>query len=552
MSKKGQTLLLVLALIGTESAICDDLVRTVALSREQAPGVPGGINFQSFGTPRLDSEGSVVFTGELTGPQINATGLWRKSRNDTLTLVAREGDLIPGDDMSLMYGAFDSVVFTLVSRTLVFATTPTSQTEVISGRSRQVFKYYGKGENTLLIQTGDRAVGTSEDVTFDGFIDHRLDSTGRAAFIGILAGPSINESNNLGIWRENGGSSLKLVVREGNSAPGTPEGTTFGKLHGGISHANGSTAFIATVAGPSYLGSGIWRENKHYQLQNVVLLGDPAAGTSEGIYYKQFSALTKNSRGEIAFLGRLGGLGTYSTNDRGVWSESGDLGIALVARSGEQAEHLPSGVYYERFYGLAKNASGKTVFSSILTGHDVIERNNRGIWSHDRSGEITLIARTGESAPDTPLGANFGSLSNISLNARGQVAFSARLIGPGIDIWNDTGIWAQTPNGTLRLIAREGMQLDVSDDPAIEDLRIVREISTLPTSANENLSSSAFNDRGEFAFRASFLDGTSGIFVSRVVAVPEPAAVLLVVTTLVCYRSSFFHRQRLNRTRSKQ
>jgi hypothetical protein len=37
----------------------------------------------------------------------------------------------------------------------------------------------------------------------------------------------------------------------------------------------------------------------------------------------------------------------------------------------------------------------------------------------------------------------------------------------------------------------------------------------------------AFNDLGQFAFLATFTDGSSGIFVSNVAAIPEPNGLIL-------------------------
>ncbi|MEZ6072461.1 MAG: PEP-CTERM sorting domain-containing protein [Pirellulales bacterium] len=47
------------------------------------------------------------------------------------------------------------------------------------------------------------------------------------------------------------------------------------------------------------------------------------------------------------------------------------------------------------------------------------------------------------------------------------------------------------------------------------------------SSGNQDGRNSLFNDRGQVAFGATFTDGTSGIFVSNAVAVPEPASLML-------------------------
>jgi hypothetical protein len=50
----------------------------------------------------------------------------------------------------------------------------------------------------------------------------------------------------------------------------------------------------------------------------------------------------------------------------------------------------------------------------------------------------------------------------------------------------------------------------------------------------ENGSATPFNDRGELVFGASFLDGSSGVFVTSAVAViPEPSSFALVALGFV-------------------
>ena len=78
----------------------------------------------------------------------------------------------------------------------------------------------------------------------------------------------------------------------------------------------------------------------------------------------------------------------------------------------------------------------------------------------------------------------------------------------------------------LTLIAREGDLLDVDDGPRTD----FRKVSFLNFNRPNRLRiarTSGFNDLGQVAFRATFTDGTSGVFVSNLVAVPEPSSLAL-------------------------
>jgi hypothetical protein len=131
-------------------------------------------------------------------------------------------------------------------------------------------------------------------------------------------------------------------------------------------------------------------------------------------------------------------------------------------------------------------------------------------------------------------------MSSPALNGRGQVAFIAQLSGPGITNANDFGLWAQDIHGQLHLIVREGNMLDVSDDPLNPELRTVIGFSFENRSGNEDGVRSGFNEFGQIAFLASFANGTQGLFVSDLVAVPEPAVGVIIAifaASLVLQRS---------------
>ena len=115
------------------------------------------------------------------------------------------------------------------------------------------------------------------------------------------------------------------------------------------------------------------------------------------------------------------------------------------------------------------------------------------------------------------------------INAAGQTAFSAVLKGREIDSSNDFGIFAQDRAGALQLIARTGSSLEVAPG----DFRTIRSLSFADRTGNEDGLHSGFNDHGQLAFFAVFTDDTSGIFVSNLVAVPEPSSLLLVAAAIV-------------------
>jgi hypothetical protein len=97
---------------------------------------------------------------------------------------------------------------------------------------------------------------------------------------------------------------------------------------------------------------------------------------------------------------------------------------------------------------------------------------------------------------------------------------------------NDRGIWVRDASGQLHLVAREGNPLDTGAGSP-------RTILTLEmfegAAAGEDGFATAFNNANQLAFRATFTDGSSGVFVA---SVPEPAIALpLLGAALLCRRS---------------
>jgi hypothetical protein len=122
-------------------------------------------------------------------------------------------------------------------------------------------------------------------------------------------------------------------------------------------------------------------------------------------------------------------------------------------------------------------------------------------------------------------------LDSLSINDRGQVAFLGGLqVGEGGVTENDNlGIWAEDATGVLQLVVRTGSELEVAPNV----FRVVTELDLLGAAAKIG---SGFNDFGQIAFIANFSDGSSGIFVSNRVAVPEPdSSQLVIVLALAVY-----------------
>ncbi len=72
-------------------------------------------------------------------------------------------------------------------------------------------------------------------------------------------------------------------------------------------------------------------------------------------------------------------------------------------------------------------------------------------------GEITISPQLlrGDRAPETEGGLTLNQFQDVRFNNRGELLFSARLVGPGLDFSRSQGIWRGRPE-SLHLLVREG------------------------------------------------------------------------------------------------
>ena len=557
---------LTLALCCLASSASAQHLRTVALSGTPAPGTSGLIFSELAGNgfatpPVLNNAGQTAFKGKLTGTGVgfrNGRGVWSEGGGNGLALIAREGNAAPGLSSGANFNFFNN------SPALPGVLNDAGQIAFRIGflgpgiegaGANEGGIWSGGGGNglTLVALTGTPAPGTSSGVNFFGFSrDVMLNNAGQTAFLGTLFGTGVDgrgaTQNNTGIWSEGGGNGLALVARAGNAAPGTNSGVNFFRFFGPPPAFNdaGHTAFVGSLTGAGVDDTnenGIWSEGGGNGLALVARSGNPAPGTSSGVNFSFFSNPALNSAGQTAFAANLAATGVNSTISSGIWSEGGGNGLALVARAGSAAPGTSSGVNFSSstFRGnpfpVVINDAGRTAFPGRLSGTGVDDSNDRGIWSEGGGNGLALVAREGNAAPGTSSGVNFSALVVAPvLNSAGQIVFLGGLTGTGVDDTNDRGIWAEDPSGVLTLIVREGDLLDVDDGPST-DFRTVSSLrfessSVLGGTGNGDGRRSGFNDLGQLTFAAIFTDGSSGIFVSNLVAVPEPTTCVLAAAGL--------------------
>ncbi|MCH8824207.1 MAG: hypothetical protein IH984_11955 [Planctomycetes bacterium] len=187
----------------------------------------------------------------------------------------------------------------------------------------------------------------------------------------------------------------------------------------------------------------------------VALTGDPAPGTPPDVDFSLFFRdPVIDGAGHSAFVARLTGPDVGDSNDDGIWTE-GSGSLALLVREGNQTPGLPDGVLFATCHAgfLCSSVMNDVGDTAFLIS---LSDGSGSIWVH-RSGSLNLVARTGTQAPGLPAGVNFAVLRGPVLNDAGQTAFSSFLEGPGVDATNDFAVWSEGL-GSVALVARLGDQ----------------------------------------------------------------------------------------------
>ncbi len=493
-------------------------LRTVALVGDQAPGASSGINFSAFLPPVLNDAGQTAFLAGLSGSAADGggvNGIWSEGSGE-LKLVARVDTQAAGAPDGTNYVTFRPPLLNNQGHVAFAADISSDTHQSISGA---VYLENSSGL-TLIAQTNGQAGGLPNGVTYTGVNLPLLNEANEVSFQGGYRG-GIGQSFTSGeaLWASQGGN-VAVLARQGTSAPGFPAGTNFSNF--GLStfqyaFSNAGAAFSSSVTSGEH---GVW-QGEPGNLRLVARSGATAPDTTAS--FALFYRVGTNNIGQVALRGVVTGPGVSDANGEAIWAERPN-GLALVARAGDPAPGMPSGVRFDNFYdnlptsdAIALNDSGHLAFRAATIGSGLTTANNVGIWS-DASGSLSLTARTGNQAPGTAAGVTFSSLLAPALNNAGQVAFIATLTGSGVTLTNNTGIWATDRSGALHLVARTGTQLELAPG----QFSTVTSLAFSPADVNGRLS--GFNNLGQIAFSAQFSGvPAQGVFVSNVAAVPEPA-----------------------------
>lgn len=503
-----------LASVSTDGATT---FRVVALTGEQAPNMPNGVLFDTFNRPDINAAGEVAFAAVFAGTGVlntNDDTLW-SDRGGALAQVVREGQQAVGLPMMVGYGTFPTPHLNDAGH-IAFESI-LSGVGVDFNNDEAVFSEGTTGTLGLVAHEGDHAAGTPSGVNYSGIVHVLFNNEGRVVFSGQVKGTGVDNSNSACIWTGFPGS-VSLVVRENEQAPTLPVGIKLATT-GTLEPVLGGDDRCAFFFGLDGIGVNMTNDNIIYGGTTgspafVIREGYPAPGTPSGVNFGSLLKPQINDAGQTAIHAFLQG-NVDLTNKEAIFSEGQTGTLDLVARTGDPA---PAGTFTNLNNPLIC-ADGTTSFTAVLSGSGIDDTNDECICA-DTGGTLRFVAREGDAAPGLADGVVFAGDTmamdaafngQTAMNAKGQIAFRARVDGPGIDSTNNSGIWVFDPVVGVRLIIQYGEDLEVAPG----DVRTVQQVVWASGSGGSDGRSSAFNDAAQLALWVWFTDGSQAVIVTK-------------------------------------
>lgn len=508
-------------LVAAAGAVGDPTFHTVVLSGAQAPGLPAGVTFAYLADIRVNQAGRVAFWADLAGPGVtadNSNSLW-SDRSGTLELTHRQGDPAPFG-ANIVWGAFPAPAFNADGR---IAFTASLVDPMVPGPVKLgIFAADAAPGSTMVIaREGFQAAGLPPGTNWASLPIAMLGAAGEASF---------NVGQGKGVWAGGPGMEPTLRAASGSAPPGTPAGHTLAFLDQPVASAGDVLLFRSSTtdgaATPTFQ-TGLWA-SANGGLNAVAVQGMQAPGTTAGVTFVELGmepALAVSGVGDrTAFWARLAGPGVTPANESAIYA--GPPGSpSLLARAGDPA---PGTAHLFGNLGRhpAAGVGGQVAFLAHLAAAPVGE--NSGIWVDSGSG-LTLAALEGAQAPRLPLGTLFAGFTEPAMNESGQIAFLARLTGPGVTPATSTVLYATDTAGRLRPLVRTGDLFDVGGGAT----RVVDEILFDSPAAQGGhagfVTAGGSPSRGLLGFKLVFKDPllppsqafSSGLFTARIRCLPD-------------------------------
>jgi len=167
-----------------------------------------------------------------------------------------------------------------------------------------------------------------------------------ATLAGVPPETGVTPANNAGIWADEGTKKKALIVRTGDVAQGTKE-AVFSSLSDPVYNNQDRIAFLGTLKvgkgdAVAANATGIWCVSPDGFLNLVARQGQQAPGCPEGARFLSFVSLALPDHRGVVFLANLQSAASpsvsngwvTSANNQGIWAVDAGGNVQLIARKG--------------------------------------------------------------------------------------------------------------------------------------------------------------------------------------------------------------------------
>lgn len=269
-----------------------------------------------------------------------------------------------------------------------------------------------------------------------------------------LSGAGVNRGNNRAVLGFDLGFSATLRLRTGDTDPqwGDTAIRSLGETVLSSQRLYAVSSRFRSGINPVNAGndSGLIALGAATGLEAVYREGE-LADTVGGDTFGQFTGRSAYSNQHLAFGAFL--LGAPPTGNQAIFRfDPGDPG-AVVAKKGEAPAFQPAATY-RSFLGESISFDEEVTFRTILAG--VPAGENEQLFSERFPGGADVAARKGEAPDPSQPGQVIARFLKFWAVGGDQVAFLAKLRGPGVNPSNDCALYLAQEDGSLRLLMREG------------------------------------------------------------------------------------------------
>ena len=504
---------------------------------DSIPGVPGA-TFAGFGDPVLNKVGTVAFMGVMNAGSggvttLDAKGIWTML-SGSLQMVARlqHSWQVP-DAPGANFGSFHNLVLPETGGPIFLASLVPGVGGVVLGNSQGVWGLDSGNRLREIVRTGDM-----------------VDAQGRLQR--VLLGPLPTPPAGSSVWVERAtthGAWQALVFKDSEQhtaippwqiilgpLPKIPLGSyqwivrdPFGVVRpfirrGDQIDSSKITALSVFSGTPDTAG-----QNRSHNAVRDVALSVTFADRKQGILriapnlsgsllvsaassvpqiagakFEAFYGPAISDAGYLAFRARFSGPGITQINDTAIFAGRG--ASWPMARTGSAAPGI-TGAVFASLDDPVYNSHGEIAFrGTVRGGVGVTAVNAAGLWASGSNGKLRLIARTNQGVvPGYPAAARFSLIRQFVLPDKGGVIFLADI--NGVALTDNQGLWVADAAGQPRLIVRKGGGLMV--DGVAKQIIALSILTGTPETLGQKR---AFADGSELVYKASFSDGTQGIF----------------------------------------